>query len=862
MKRMALSAIPKELLLSVAKPGRYVPLEINTVHKDIREVRLKFALAFPDLYEIGMSHYGLQVLYHVLNQREDILCELAFCPWVDMQKEMKKRNLPLASHESGIPLSRFDIVGFSLQYELCYTNVLAMLDLAGIPKLARHRGEEWPVVIAGGPCCYNPEPMADFFDAVAVGDGEELILEIADSVIQWKEGKGNKRELLETLARIPGIYVPTIYKTTVTKDGFVVVDGPLAGAPEKIKSRVLPELKSEYFPAQPVVPSIGIVHDRLSIEISRGCTRGCRFCLSGNTKRPVRERNPEDVVLLAETALGNTGHDEVSLLSLSAGDYTCLTETVKVLMDRLEEKKVALSLPSLYVGSLTEELMQQIKRVRKTGFTLAPEAATEKLRKIINKDISEEALLNTARAAFETGWNLIKLYFMIGLPGETDDDVAAIADLAARVASKGRGKVSVNLSVSAFVPKPHTPFQWEGQADLNEIIRKQSIIKGRSKDRKLSVKWHDPGMSMLEGILSRGDRRLGKLISRAYELGCRFDEWTDMFKLRLWQKAMEQCGISPQMYLGERDRQERLPWDHIFVGVEKTFLLKESEKAKDAKTTPDCRWHECQMCGACNGEIHSNSLASCEGLSKLRPPAKHASTSPPIVSKPVKYRVRYKKEGPAAFAGHLDTIRVLKMAIRRAGIKAEFTAGFHPQLKISFGPALSLGIESEAEYFDITTSGEEDAERLIKMLNSHLPTGFAALRALCIPLKAKPPSVSIAKNIFVVEKGSLVSAGAGEEKIYGAMKILRSARNFEAEAGCHQKSKKDESIQACLEELSMTEDGDLQMGIKSEPGCPGPYKVVAKILDLDEKAARTKLRIRKTEAIFKNPEIVDCPASS
>ncbi|MHB0913762.1 MAG: TIGR03960 family B12-binding radical SAM protein [Armatimonadota bacterium] len=575
------------ILPRVTKPARYTGGEWNSVSKDHGSVGVKFALAFPDTYEIGMSNLGLRILYHILNKREDTVAERVFAPWVDMEAEMRQHGLSLFALESRRPVREFDILGFSLGYELSYTNVLNMLDLAGIPLRSAERSKSDPLVIAGGCCALNPEPMTPFIDAFVVGEGEEVIHEIVDAV------KGSDRTTrLAALAKIPGVYVPSLYSVEYNPDGAVrEVLGP------KVQKRVVADLDAAEYPDRPVVPFIETVHDRATLEVMRGCTRGCRFCQAGMIYRPLRERSADALMRMAETICASTGYEEISLMSLSTADYRGIEDLVHSLIAKYEPEKIGISLPSIRADAPCVELAGEIQKVRKSGLTLAPEAGTQRLRDVINKNVTEEDLLSAVEAAFRLGWRRVKLYFMIGLPTETDEDVAAIADLSTKVAQVARQmriRPTVGVSVSTFVPKPHTPFQWRAQDSLAEIERKQEILRRTVRSRDISLSWHDARTSRLEAVLSRGDRRLAEGIFTAWKSGCRFDAWDEHFDYNKWMDSLAEAGLDPAFYANrERPYDEVLPWDHIDCGVDKRYLERE-DRAEG--TTPDCRV-QCAGCG-------------------------------------------------------------------------------------------------------------------------------------------------------------------------------------------------------------------------------------------------------------------------
>ncbi len=690
------------LLLNAEKPSRYIGNEVNAIHKDKKEV--SFLLAFPDTYEVGMSHLGLQILYSVLNEIPYAQAERCFAPWPDRESQLRLRKLPLTSLESQTPLINFDIVGFSLQYELSYTNVLNMLELAGIPLARVERKDNHPLIIAGGPCCFNPAPLAGFIDAFVIGEGEEIVSEIVAAIRTGKKKKIPRHNLLEQLAQIPGIYVPAVH-----------------GKNQLIKKRIVADLNLWSHPINPVVPLMQTVHDRIILEIARGCTRGCRFCQAGMIWRPYRERNASLLMQMAEKLLAVTGHDEISLLSLSSGDYSCLEFLIKSLMKQHYSKRVALALPSLRVESLTGILIEEIKKTRKTSFTLAPEAGTDKMRRIINKGNTAEDLISTVDKVFAAGWKSIKLYFMLGLPYETQEDLEGIIELSRQVLKAARKRGQVTISLSTFVPKPHTPFQWEKQISLEETYIKQDFFRRRVKDRHLSLKWHDAKMSLLEGMFSRGDERLGELLEKAFRKGCRFDGWTELLRFELWQEAMDELGINPEDYLRERETNENLPWDNIDCGVSRQFLLQERKKSAQMSATEDCRSANCQNCGVCDFSTTKNIFAEAEETQEIAP-------SPPtadFAAHEKVYRFAFNKLGRARFLSHLELSTALIRALRRSSLALVYSSGYHPHPKISFATATAVGTESKQEYMDVTALEYPAALNLLKKeINSALPRGI------------------------------------------------------------------------------------------------------------------------------------------
>jgi radical SAM family uncharacterized protein/radical SAM-linked protein len=726
-------------LLKTEKPARYMGGEVGIVKKTSPEIR--FALAFPDVYEIGMSHLGFQILYGILNSLDWLAAERVYAPWPDREAQLTESGTPLATLESGTQLSKVDILGFTLQHELSYTNILNMLRLSGIPLLSSDRDDSWPIVIGGGPCAYNPEPLADFFDAFLIGDGEEAVIEIAGICREHKKSGLKKNDLLERLATVQGVYIPSFFNTEFHDDGRISGIVPLKSGYSSVRRRFVADLETTPYPTSPVIPFLKTVHDRVSMEIGRGCTRGCRFCQAGYIYRPVRERSPEKILETVEETLKHTGYDEISLLSLATGDYGCLTPLLMDLMSKYAASRVAVSFPSLRVGSLSDELMEEIKKVRKTGLTLAPEAGSERLRSVINKGITEEALLRDANSAFSAGWRLIKLYFMIGLPTETMDDIIEIVELSRRVKYEGKlcGKMGeVNVSVSSFVPKAHTPFQWEEQISYEEILTKQEFLRNELKRRRLNFKWHDAPLTVIEGVFARGDRRLGKVLVEAVNLGCRFDSWGDHFSFSAWQKAFSKAGIDPRFYLRKRETDEILPWDHLDCGVSKEFLLTELRKSINKEYTPDCREDVCSGCGVCDFEEIRNRLADGRKREMLDPVQPQAPSGPPEES--LRIRIKYSKTGAMIFLSHLELITLFTRAVKRAGIPVKYSLGFHPHPKFSFATALSVGVESFAEYLDLEVSAESGPDIIKEQLNASLPEGIAVIEAWAVPAKA--PSLS------------------------------------------------------------------------------------------------------------------------
>ncbi|MBE7028438.1 MAG: TIGR03960 family B12-binding radical SAM protein [Ruminococcaceae bacterium] len=595
-------------LKRVQKPARYIGNEFNSIHKEKTEGMMSFAFCFPDVYEVGMSHLGMKILYHMLNDREDTVCERVFAPWDDMEKEMLNAGIPLLSLESYTPVKEFDIVGFTLQYEMSYSNVVNMLKLAEIPLRTAERGMEDPFVCCGGPCAYHAEPLSDLVDFFILGEGEDVNGEIMDVYKVWRESGAGRVVFLEAVAKIEGVYVPSFYTVEYNEDNTIKSFSPNNPcAPEKVKKRIISDMDNTYIPEKLIVPFMETVHDRIMLELFRGCIRGCRFCQAGYIYRPVRERSVEKLIKVAENSINATGYEEMSLSSLSTSDYTKLQELIDGLLELTVDKKINLSLPSLRVDNFSMELMEKVQKVKKSGLTFAPEAGTQRLRDVINKNVLESDLFRTAKIAFGGGYNRIKLYFMLGLPTETDEDVLGIGELAQKVIDafyelppeerKGRS-VSVTVSTSFFVPKPFTPFQWEPQNRISEMERKADLLKSSIKNKKIVYNWHESDVSFFEEVFAKGDRRLGEVLISAVELGCKFDGWSDFFDYDKWMKAFEINGINPEFYAHrEIGYEEILPWDYADVGVSKEYLIKEREKAYKGEVTTSCR-EGCSACGA------------------------------------------------------------------------------------------------------------------------------------------------------------------------------------------------------------------------------------------------------------------------
>lgn len=597
-----------DILSSVQKPARYTGGEFGSIIKSAEETEVTIALAFPDVYEVGMSYLGFKILYHLLNKENGVAAERVYAPWIDMEAKMREHNIPLCTLETEKVLQDCDFIGFTLQYELSYTNILNMLDLGRVPLLAKERTDTDPFVIVGGPCVYNPEPLADFFDFAVIGEGEEIMVEIMDCYKAWKKAgkQGGRQGFLMEVVKISGVYVPSFYNVEYNQDYTIAKVQPLnENIPAVIEKRVIKDMNTVDFPTAPIVPFGEIVHDRIMLEVFRGCSRGCRFCHAGMVYRPVRERKPEVLKALARQLVDNTGYNEISLVSLSTADYSCLAPMIHDLIEEFKDEKVSVSLPSLRIDSFSVDIAKEVQAVRKSGLTFAPEAGSQKMRDVINKGVTEDDLMNAVGAAFASGWSSVKLYFMIGLPGETDEDVLAIADLAKKVQYKyyevtGKRGAKVTVSASSFVPKPYTAFQWFGQNDIETLRRKQFLLKDALKVKNITFQYHDAKTSVIEAVFARGDRRLGKALLLAWQKGERFDGWTDCFSYDRWLEALEEAGLDKDFYAGrDRQKDELFPWEHIQPAVARGFLWREWEKAQAQQLTHDCRRSSCTGCGVC-----------------------------------------------------------------------------------------------------------------------------------------------------------------------------------------------------------------------------------------------------------------------
>jgi len=708
-------------LAGVSRPARYLGGELNMIKKDPAAQKIRVCLAFPDIYDIGQSYIGFYILYNILNKRAGTFCERAFSPWPDMETAMREQDIPLWSIESFLPVSSFDVVGFTLQYELHYTTIINMLDLAGIPVRTCDRATgDYPLIIGGGPCCVNPEPVAEFFDAFLLGDGEEAFPEILDVVEKCRESGLTRPETLQELARIGGGYVPSLYTPVYTENGAFAGMKAEDGAPLPVVSRFVESLKPEYYPDHPLVPLCEVVHDRLAVELTRGCTRGCRFCNAGMIYRPKRERPVEEVLDQVVKGIERTGWEDISLVSLSTSDYPGLEELVGKIGDSLQEKMVSVSLASMRADNFSVKMAESVAGGRKSSLTFAIEAGTQRLRDVINKNLTESQLLETLETALKGGWNGFKLYFMIGLPTESDQDIIAIAELLNKVNSllKRYGGKRINVTVSPFSPKPMTPFQWEAQDSVEKINEKLRLIRRNLNAKSVTLKTDDPVISMLECRIGRGDRETGKVLYDAWEKGSRLDGWSEHFNAGLWRASFEKAGISLEDGSEKLKPGSPLPWGHLSYGISESFLLAEHKKSLTGESTGDCD-EKCHNCGDyvsfCammkkqaalkeveqeSGIVKQDAGESAFGRKRKAVPGRKGV----LVPVDTRFRIKFGKNDAMRFTGHLDTVRLFDRAMRRGGIPLSFSQGFHPHPKISFSPPLPLGMKSTAEYADFSLS--------------------------------------------------------------------------------------------------------------------------------------------------------------
>jgi len=761
----------EDSLAAVEKPGRYVGGEWNAVRKDPARAALKVGLAFPDAYEIGMSYLGQKILYDLVNARPGWLAERVFAPWPDFEAELRRRGLPLTTLENGLPLAGLDVLGFSLLYELNNTNILTILDLGRIPRRSSERDDHHPLVIGGGPAAFNPEPVAPFFDLFLVGDGEEGFPELLERISLLRAERTPRDRLLRDLAGIEGVYVPSLYEETRTDGRGFVVPRPAAGAPSFVRKRVLRSFARSPFPSDIVVPNLQAVFDRVAVEVARGCPHKCRFCQAASVYAPYRAKDPDYVVAKVFESCRSTGYEDASLFSLSVGDYPYLGETVKTLMDGLGPDRISLSLSSLRPKGLSTDIIKNIVKVRKTGFTLVPEAGSERLRGVINKNLREEDLLEAAAGAFREGWKLLKLYFMIGLPTETPEDLDEMLGLVERLSALGRGILGspprIHMSVSSFIPKPHTPLQWAGMEAAETLAGKQRFLRaGLRRLRNVELKDHPVENSVLEAVFSRGDRRLAGVLERAWASGCRFDGWRDHFRFPLWTRAFEDSGIALGEYLGEIPLDVPLPWDHLRTGVRRAFLEAEYGRGLSGERTPSCFETDCGRCRGCDyAAALERSFSARIGAERL---------SLPDLGTPAgrvrRYLAFFAKSGTARFISHNDLLNLLQRVFKRAGLRVEYSQGFHPKMLMSFAPALPLGMTAAREPFEFRSSFDLPEGEFLSAMNGKSPAGleFLGLR------EVGPDAASFAASI----RGMTYTLDLSAARTRSALEEARAARGW------------------------------------------------------------------------------------
>ena len=726
----------ENLFENCLKPGRYVGSEYNSVHRDWDKSELKVVLAFPDTYEIGQSGLGLKIIAEALLKNESYLVERVFAPWIDLEEKLREEKISLFSLESRKPIKEFDLLGITLPYEMCYTNILSILSLSDIPFLSSERGEGYPIIIGGGACTFNPEPVADFFDILLLGDGEESVVEVANLLRDCKKTKKSKAEFLQEASKIQGAYVPSFYEPIYAEDGsFVELKKTVEYAPDFIEKRTLKSLDDAVFPVNPPVPFTETIHDRIMLEIARGCTRGCRFCQASMYYRPVRERSKEKILELLEKSINATGYEEVSLSSLSCTDHSMIAELISEIQTKYEEKYVELSLPSIRTDAFSVNLAKLVQKFRRTSLTFAPEVGTEKMRNVVNKGSSEDDVIEIAKECKKAGWNSLKLYFLTGLPFEEESDIDGIIDLIWKVLKSSGLKLTI--SFSSFVPKPQTPFQWAKFVSIPETVERQAKLKRKLKHGKITMKFHVPELSFLEAVFAKGDRRLSKVLVEAYKNGCKFDGWTDCFKFDKWMESFANCSIDPNFYTKEASLNDRLPWEHLMSKTFSNFLKTEFVKASQQIVTPDCRF-SCNGCGVCKDGVNPVIGHSSIDLKNFEYKDEKDHSELECSGDSIqKFRIKYKKGKESRLTSHLDMLRAFQRIIRRANLPVAYTRGFHPRMKLVPGHAIGLGAMSNSEWMDLDLREKMTVSDVFEKLTKVTCPGIEILEIREVPLKIK-----------------------------------------------------------------------------------------------------------------------------
>ena len=827
----------RDLLSRLPKPSHYAGNEVGAVRRKAGPVAAHVGLAFPDLYEIGMSYLGQKILYETVNAIPYFLAERVFAPSLEAADILREAGEPLCTLETDTPLQDLDAVCFSLTHELCYTNVLYMLDLGRIPLRADQRVDTDPLVIAGGGCAFNAEPLAPFLDLMVLGEGEQVILELLEALALAKKERTPRRDLLFRLKDIPGVYVPSLF----ADQGPRLPPKPLVPGYARVEKRLVPDLDQAPHPVSAPL-AFEAVHDRLSLEIARGCSRSCRFCQAGMLYRPVRERSLDTLEDILRTGLASTGYGEVSFLSLSSGDFSALAGLFQRTFPFCRQEQVAISLPSLRVGSVDEDIMACIADIRRTGVTIAPEAGSQRLRNVINKGITEEELLAHTAQLFEQGWQAVKLYFMIGLPTETDEDLRAIVDLCRKVeatAGPRPGRLQVTASISTFVPKPHTPFQWEAQMGLEETRRRLDLLRNEFRPyRRIKVRWHMPEMSFLEGVFSRGDRSLAGLVEQAYAKRALFSSWNDKLNLAPWLEAMQESGVDPMLWLAARSPEEPLPWDHLSCGVSKDFLLTERRRGMEEKITPDCRYQACRDCGVCTLDGRKSQLTAqalsapieprlnhvrrdqTDGVPSLSNTENRTEARENLIHRAVRFRLWYEKMGRAVYLSQLELQGIFERAMRRAGLRLSFSAGFHPMPLVSFCRALPVGVASREEYLDVVLRKEATPHQVMEALGGALPEGLAVTRVEELPLRGKHPQAT--EEEFLLEFTAADEAAAA---LTLAWERFRDQTSF-AWSRATKTGVKSSDIRPLFREIDLTRPGAVRVMLDWSAGYANPLALI------------------------------------